>query len=250
MVIESREAVLISNILYKIYSVEDEVEMRKTCLDLIPNLVMCSKATFYLGAEDDKYFMDRPVGYQMSEELLNLYLDYDKFDYMNTVFINSETEVYRETDYFVDDVRMNSPYFKELLVPNDMYYSVQTSLYHSKIFLGVVTLFRGKNDPDFSDHDLFLLRLIKDHLALRLYQDYNKNNDSNPVPGMQKFMIHYDLTTREADVLQLMFKGLSNDEMADQLHISHFTIQKHISNIYKKLKINSKGQLFKLYSES
>ena len=46
-----------------------------------------------------------------------------------------------------------------------------------------------------------------------------------------------------------MFEGLSNDEMAESMCISHFTIQKHISNIYKKLEINSKNQLFKLYKE-
>lgn len=242
---------LISRILYNVYSIDDHREMRKTFLDLIPNLVQCSKASFYLGAADDDHFMDRPVGYCMSDELLDSYLAYDKYDYMNTVFLNSVTEVYRESDYFVDEVRNQSPYFKDLIEPNDMYYSVQMTLYASKILLGVVTLFRGKNDPDFSDHDLFLLRLMKDHLALRLSRNENASNQTTQGPDQRLLRLYesYNLTAREIEVLQLMLERYSNDEMADHLHVSHFTIQKHVSNIYKKLNINCKSQLFKLCSD-
>ena len=203
MDIELREVILINKIIYNIYSIEDNAEMRKTFLELIPNLVVCSKASFYLGALDKNHFIDRPVGYQMSKELLDSYLDYDKYDYMNTLFTNAVTEVYRETDYFVDDVRTNSSYFNQLLIPNDMYYSVQISLYYSKIFLGVVTLFRGKNDSDFSDHDIFLLGLIKDHLALRLYQGYDDKDkeEARRNASLHKYMKNYNLTLREAEVL-------------------------------------------------
>lgn len=239
---------LISKILYNIYSIDDNREMRKTFLDLIPNLVQCNKASFYLGAADENHFMDRPVGYCMSEQLLESYLAYDKFDYMNAVFVNSVTEVYRESDYFVDEVRNQSPYFKELIEPNDMYYSVQICLYSSEIFLGVATLFRGRHDADFNDHDLFLLRLIKDHLALRLYQDYSANKRKTQSSDL-RFYAAYNLTAREIEILQLMLERYSNDEMADHLHVSHFTIQKHVSNIYKKLNVNGKSQLFKLCSE-
>lgn len=248
--IEKREAQLISKILYKLYSIDDDIAMRKTVISLIPNLVRCSKASFYLGSPKEDCFMDRPVGYCMDDECLQQYLDYDKHDYMNGIFINSETEVYRETDYFVDEVRANTTYFKDLLEPNDMYYSVQISLYFSEIFLGVITLFRGKSDVDFSDHEIFLLTLIKDHLALRLYQNYKKTSGESSKSSAQKYIDAYSLTLREAEVLNLIFKGLTNEEMADTLNISHFTIQKHISNIYKKLNINSKSQLFKLDSAS
>lgn len=248
-IINKREAQLISKILYKLYSIEDNSEMRQTVLSLIPNLIHCSKASFYLGCPRDDCFMEHPVGYCMSDDLLAKYLEYDTHDYMNGIFVSSETEVYRETDYFLDEVRINTPYFRDLLEPNDMYYSVQICLYFSEIFLGVVTLFRGKNDVDFSDHELFLLTLIKDHLALRLYQDHKKSDSGSSRSGTQKYIDTYGLTAREAEVLTLIFRGLTNEEMADALSISHFTIQKHISNIYKKMNISSKSQLFRLDSD-
>lgn len=241
--IERREAQLISKILYKLYSIEEDMEMRKAVLELLPNLVRCRKASFYLGSKEPEHFMDRPVGYCMEESLLYGYLDYDQYDYMNGIFVNSETEVYRETDYFMDEVRKETPYYKDLLEPNNMHYSIQVSLYYSEIFLGVVTLFRGKEDKDFADHDVFLLTLIKDHLALRLYQDYNKINQGKPQSNLQKYIDTYGLTLREVEVIKLIFEGMNNEEMADALHISHFTVQKHVSNIYKKLKVNNKSQL-------
>jgi DNA-binding CsgD family transcriptional regulator len=109
-------------------------------------------------------------------------------------------------------------------------------------------LFRGKQGPDFSDRDLFLLRLIKDHLALRLYQDYSVNKRKKPDSDIRLYAA-YNLTAREIEILLLMLERYSNDEMADYLHVSHFTVQKHVSNIYKKLNVNSKSQLFKLCSE-
>ncbi len=248
MIIQSREAQLISKILYKIYSIEDNLEMRKTFLELMPNLVMCSKATFYLAASDGTHLLQSPAGYRMSDELLNRYLDYEKYDYMNGIYTNCETEVYRETDFFVDDVRKNSPYFTHLLAPYNMYYSVQISLYYSKRFLGVCTLFRSQEESDFTDHDLFLLSLIKDHLSLRLHMDYDAPAQKEPQRDMNQYCRLYNLTLREAEVIQLLFDGLSNEEMADRLHISHYTVQKHISNIYKKLNISSKSQLIKFYS--
>jgi NarL family two-component system response regulator LiaR len=45
----------------------------------------------------------------------------------------------------------------------------------------------------------------------------------------------HDLTTREREVLALMVKGLSNQEMAKQLYVSASTIKFHVSSILRKL---------------
>ncbi len=50
------------------------------------------------------------------------------------------------------------------------------------------------------------------------------------------------LTERELEVLKLIARGLSNDEMAIQLVISEATVRNHVSNILSKLHLASRTQ--------
>lgn len=50
------------------------------------------------------------------------------------------------------------------------------------------------------------------------------------------------LSKRELDVLQLMAKGLSNTEIAEQLFVSLNTIKTHTSNLFDKLDVKRRTQ--------
>jgi DNA-binding NarL/FixJ family response regulator len=50
----------------------------------------------------------------------------------------------------------------------------------------------------------------------------------------------YDLTNRELEILQLIAKGLTYDQIANNLFISYGTVRKHVENIYKKMKSHNK----------
>ena len=52
------------------------------------------------------------------------------------------------------------------------------------------------------------------------------------------------LTLREYEVLQYLVNGLSNTEIMEQCQISMPTVKKHVSNIYQKLDISGRHQLF------
>ena len=55
---------------------------------------------------------------------------------------------------------------------------------------------------------------------------------------------NYTLTKREIMVLEVLLNGNSYKSIAIYLNISVDTARKHISRIYKKLKIHSKGELY------
>lgn len=55
-------------------------------------------------------------------------------------------------------------------------------------------------------------------------------------------LITNKLTGREVDVLRLIARGLSNAEIAEQLHLSEGTIRNHVSTIFSKLDVSDRTQ--------
>jgi LuxR family maltose regulon positive regulatory protein len=62
------------------------------------------------------------------------------------------------------------------------------------------------------------------------------SNSTHPPTSTDPF------TDRERDVLQLLFQGASNREIAERLTISEGTVKKHVSNICNKLGVKSRTQ--------
>ena len=50
-----------------------------------------------------------------------------------------------------------------------------------------------------------------------------------------------DLSRRERDVIELVAEGLSNEEIAERLFLSVRTVERHVSNIYVKLRVSGKA---------
>jgi DNA-binding NarL/FixJ family response regulator len=50
------------------------------------------------------------------------------------------------------------------------------------------------------------------------------------------------LTTRELEVLELVAQGMTNDQIAQQLHLSSRTIEAHLTHIYTKLDVRSRTE--------
>lgn len=53
---------------------------------------------------------------------------------------------------------------------------------------------------------------------------------------LKYFLVHKGLSNREAEVSEIIAKGLSNKEVANELFVTEKTVKFHLTNIYKKLK--------------
>lgn len=52
----------------------------------------------------------------------------------------------------------------------------------------------------------------------------------------------YGLRPREAEILELLAKGLLKKEIAAKLGISYWTVQTHVARIYRKLQVRTRSQ--------
>jgi DNA-binding NarL/FixJ family response regulator len=48
------------------------------------------------------------------------------------------------------------------------------------------------------------------------------------------------LSERENEILRLVADGLSNREIAEQLFLSHYTVESHVKRVYRKLAVSSR----------
>ena len=71
-------------------------------------------------------------------------------------------------------------------------------------------------------------------IARRVVQTFQK-----PVPESDGA---HQLWPREVEILTLLAKGLLKKEIAVQLGISYWTVQTHVTRIYKKLQVRSRAQ--------
>jgi len=55
--------------------------------------------------------------------------------------------------------------------------------------------------------------------------------------------LHYGLTRAEILIVQMLYKGMSNKEIADKSFISEETVKKHIQNIFRKTVIKNRAAL-------
>ena len=251
MKLGEKEWVFINDLLYKIHLTENIPEIQKSFLELIRFLIPYDMATFYLASTNGDHILSEPVGINISEEKLNRYIErYEEIDYARWILLSSKSTVYRETDMVSDHDRETNAYYQEAYIPDNIYFSSYICLVHNGIFTGIVSLYRFKDNVDFSERDLFIMELVKDHLALRLY----RKNLTNELPylttqkhtDLRDYTDQHRLTIREADVFYLLFDELSDDEICAKLFISPSTLKKHILNIYKKLGVKNRLQLYKL----
>ncbi len=55
----------------------------------------------------------------------------------------------------------------------------------------------------------------------------------------------YGLSPREEEVIRLVARGLSTGQISRTLFISEYTVQNHLSNVFKKVGVRSRRALVK-----
>ena len=241
--LETNDWMILNSIIYKIYTTEDLTAMRTALLEPLKMIMDFDSADFYLASPDGGSELVSQVTYNCDEDGSS---KYSELDYSRGIMYSGKSMVYRETDIISDEKRIETEYYKKVYRPNNWHYSLQIILGYNKEFLGVITLYRTIGKDNFAYDDVFVMDMMKDHLAYRLYQDKYRNDSQAHKLSVAEMAEKYDLTKRESTVLGALVTGDDNQKVCDNLSISINTLKKHILNIYRKTGVKNRVQLFKL----
>lgn len=244
--LETNDWMILNSIIYKIYTTENSKVMRQQFMEQMKMVLDFDSADFYLAAKDGSKRLTDLITYNCDEEE---YSDYEELDYSKGIMYSGKSLVYRETDIISDDKRIQTEYYNKIYRPNNWHYSLQMILGRNKEFLGVITFYRTIGKDNFQYDDIFLLDMLKDHIAYRLYRDRQEHEQSEEKLTVTEAAEKYDLTKREHTILKLLMQGKDNNHICEELSISVNTLKKHILNIYRKLGIKNRVQMFKMIRE-
>jgi Response regulator containing a CheY-like receiver domain and an HTH DNA-binding domain len=78
-------------------------------------------------------------------------------------------------------------------------------------------------------------------------ESFETRKDPNALS--EDIAVEHNLTPREKEVMDFVFKGFNNAEIADELFISQNTVKHHIYNLFKKLNVSNRVELICLLQE-
>jgi len=244
---EKNDISIFNNIIYQIHDIEDLDEMRLTFLKSVRLLAPYSSCNFFLASRDGEHLISDPVAVDFPLDALNEYLeDIEDEDPTRWIFMHAKSMVYREKDLFSEEALAQNKCFQDFYYPHNLHHPLQISLALHGMFLGSLSFYRSKEQPEFSDYEIYFLDLLKDHLALRLYKDFHSQKFAPSEINLARSAEKYKLTSREEEVVNALLRGASIEEIGSNLCISPNTVKKHIVNIYRKMGISSRRELYKI----
>ncbi|WP_381523724.1 response regulator [Spirosoma soli] len=96
-----------------------------------------------------------------------------------------------------------------------------------------------------------LIIAIKAIMAGKTYFDQKFVREVDIEPQINDdFLKKIKLTARELEVINYVRQGLTNQQIADAMHVSFYTVETHRKNIYFKLGVKSTAELLRFMDEN
>ncbi|WP_230874886.1 response regulator transcription factor [Lysinibacillus cavernae] len=177
--------------------------------------------------------LNAPVHFNIEIHTINDYLQiYKNFDPLHPQNIDTHHAIQLMNKNEVMCLQKQTHYKEVFLRKNcyedemAMYLKVDDKL------IAVIGFLRKIGEKLFNEKDILMLLYLKKNIE----NIYALHHYSQPP-------ILFEMTAREREVLNFVFKGLKNVEIAQQLYVSENTIKKHLQNLYRRFKVTNRTQL-------
>ncbi|NLF80258.1 MAG: response regulator transcription factor [Clostridia bacterium] len=234
------------NLIYRLNSLDEIKQFQRVCLEQLRVIIPYTKSLFLLDDRvDDRIAPHTP-------ELLstdNSIFDETTFNELMSsrtcqeYYFSHWSQIFRRSDVSSSGEWEKSPIYQKIYAPQNVYYALKAILIYDDHLLGDISLYRPKDDGDFSIRDMQIVSLLKEHLALRLYQ-LRQRAAAHNAPARASRRTDYGFTRREGEVIALLHEGKTDRDICDQLCISSYTLKNYIHNIYRKTGAKTRIQIF------
>lgn len=139
-----------------------------------------------------------------------------------------------------------SEYYNDFLVPQKIRYTAGFTLYNMENKPShTIVLNRSNTGEMFNTEELSLMKAAAHHLS-NYFKMLSLSEKFRKIPVMISELEKGNtiLSPRETEIIYLLVKRLKPAEISKELKISLLTVRKHIQNIYEKLNISDRHQLF------
>lgn len=248
--LKESEWLSINRVLLELYAMEQEKEFQNKTLKVFRMLIPYTKGYFVLFDKENGIDMEHSAFLGMEQETFQYYTEkYYEKDYLKYIFdFSYETMTYRDTDILEESMRKKTAFFREFLRPNNIPYGAGILLTKNSEIFGIINLFRSGELGNFSDKDMYIFDVLKEHLTniSNKLRNGKKERAEDKMKKLDKLVMEYGLTTKEKEVSQYILQGKTNAQISEGLVISESTVKKHLYNIYAKTKVKNRLQFMTL----
>ena len=211
-------------------------DFRKEILHSLENLFGYSLSNFWIV--DESHNLLEPVTHNISQLAMKEYNEYYyKIDILRSQkalpFFQKQLVVQND-DLFSKTEYENNRFYRDFMVRYEYYSEMAVCIKWENKILGNLTFLRTKDEGPFNHQDRMCLEIISRYLSLKFknYLEFKKTTEKISLA-----------TDREKEVLILVQKGYTNEEIGNLLFISTNTVKKHLHSLYRKLDVPNRTSL-------
>ncbi|WP_443113930.1 helix-turn-helix domain-containing protein [Herbaspirillum seropedicae] len=136
-------------------------------------------------------------------------------------------------------------FFNDFLARDGLCFGVNMFAYDGDRNIGDIRIWRSARRENFDRDALKLLALVRPAFTLALQRARAHCSAAVASPDAGALLTPTPLSERESHLAQCICRGLSDKEIARELHIEFSTVRTHITRIFKKLNVGNRTQLVK-----
>jgi DNA-binding CsgD family transcriptional regulator len=131
------------------------------------------------------------------------------------------------------DELLRTAYFNEFLKPFRTVEGVDLYVYRGQRNVGDLRVWRAAGRKPLGEREITLLNLLQPYLL-----DAMLVPSSRPVP-----LERFGLTPREAQICELLVKGMTDREIGRLLRLGYWTVRTHLQHVFAKLEVSNRVEL-------